>query len=180
MSAMYLEEHPDARVHIFNSCSASSGEVLTALKIQELASSGKDFETVVSRTSRYINEMQTLFVLENLDNLRKNGRLTRLQSIVTDTLKIKLLMGSTPEGEICKRGQALSMKQALGKMISMMASDENHAGRTLCITHCNCLERAFYLKEQALKSCRFHDVIICETGGISTVYANDGGIVAAY
>ena len=178
--AMYLEEHPDARVHIFNSCSASSGEVLTALKIQELASSGKDFETVVSRTSRYINEMQTLFVLENLDNLRKNGRLTRLQSIVTDTLKIKLLMGSTPEGEICKRGQALSMKQALGKMISMMASDENHAGRTLCITHCNCLERAFYLKEQALKSCRFHDVIICETGGISTVYANDGGIVAAY
>ncbi len=53
-------------------------------------------------------------------------------------------------------------------------------GRTLCITHCNCLERAFYLKEQALKSCRFDDVIICETGGISTVYANDGGIVAAY
>ena len=178
--AMYLEEHPEAHVHIFNSCSASSGEVLIALKIQELASSGKDFDTVVGRTSRYISEMETLFVLENLDNLRKNGRLTRLQSIVTDTLKIKLLMGATPEGEICKRGQALSIKQALGKMISMMASDEKHAGRTLCITHCNCLDRAFYLKEQALKSCRFHDVIICETGGISTVYANDGGIIAAY
>ena len=174
------EEHPEKNIHVFNSCSASSGEVLAALKIQELAAAGKDFETVVSRTSRYINEMETLFVLENLDNLRKNGRLTRLQSIVTDTLKIKLLMGATPEGEICKRGQALSMKQALGKMISMMAADEKHAGRTLCITHCNCLERAFYLKEQALKSCRFHDVIICETGGISTVYANDGGIVAAY
>ena len=174
------EESPERNVHVFNSCSASSGEVLIALKIQELAQSGMDFTTVVSQVSRYINEMETYFVLETLDNLRKNGRLTRVQSLVTSTLHIKLLMGATPEGEICKRGQALSMKQALGKMISMMAADEKHAGRTLCITHCNCLERAFYLKEQALKSCRFHDVIICETGGISTVYANDGGIVAAY
>ena len=48
-----------------------------ALKIQELAQSGMDFTTVVSQVSRYINEMETYFVLETLDNLRKNGRLTR-------------------------------------------------------------------------------------------------------
>lgn len=177
---MYLEEHPDAHVHIFNSCSASAGEVLIALKIRELAMSGMGFAAVVSAVSRFINEMETMFVLEDLDNLKKNGRLSKLQSIVTSTLKIKLLMGATPEGEIYKRGQALSMKQALSKMVSIMAGDGKHAGRTLCIAHCNCLERAFYLKELALKGCQFRDVIICETGGISTVYANDGGIVTAY
>lgn len=48
-----------------------------ALKIQELAQVGMDFTTVVSQVSRYINEMETYFVLETLDNLRKNGRLTR-------------------------------------------------------------------------------------------------------
>lgn len=177
---LYLEEHPDAHVHIFNSCSASAGEVLIALKLQELAGSGMDFYTVVDHVSRYIEGMNTLFVLEDLDNLRKNGRLTGLQSLVTGTLKIKLLMGATPEGDICKRGQALSMKQALGKMVSILSSDEGHKGRPLCITHCNCLERAFYLKEQVLKACQFQDVVICETGGISTVYANDGGIIVAY
>lgn len=46
--------------------------------------------------------------------------------------------------------------------------------------HCNCLERAFYLKELALKQCRFEQVVISDTGGIATVYANDGGVVAAY
>ena len=177
---LWLEEHPNARVHIFNSCSASAGEVLVALKIQELACSGMDFTTVVSHVSRYINEMETYFVLETLDNLRKNGRLTRLQNIVTSTLRIKLLMGSTPEGEICKRGQAMSIRQALSKMVDIMASDPSHKGKTLCITHCNCLERAFQLKEMALKSCQFSEILICETGGISTVYANDGGIVAAF
>ncbi len=177
---LFLEDHPGTRVHIFNSCSASSGEVLVALKILELAQSGMDFNVVVQQTSHFIQEMETLFVLENLDNLRKNGRLTRLQNIITSTLKIKLLMGATPEGEICKRGQALSVKQALGKMTELMSKDESHVGRTLCITHCNCLERAFLLKELALKSCQFREVFICETGGISTVYANDGGIIAAY
>ena len=37
---LFLEDHPGTRVHIFNSCSASSGEVLVALKILELAQSG--------------------------------------------------------------------------------------------------------------------------------------------
>ncbi|WP_130871134.1 DegV family protein [Intestinimonas massiliensis (ex Afouda et al. 2020)] len=177
---LWLEEHPEANVHIFNSCSASAGEVLVALKIQELAQSGMDFTTVVAQVSRYIEEMDTMFVLENLDNLRKNGRLSRMQSLVTSTLRIKLLLGSTPEGEICKRGQAMSVKQALGKMVSIMAADPNHAGRRLAIVHCNCLDRAYYLRELALKQCRFSDILISETGGISTVYANDGGVVAAY
>ena len=177
---LWLEEHSNARVHIFNSCSASAGEVLVALKIQELACSGMDFTTVVSHVSRYINEMETYFVLETLDNLKKNGRLTKTQALVTSTLKIKLLMGATPEGEICKRGQALSVKQDLSKMVSLMAADPKHAGRRLAITHCNCLERAFYLKELALKQCRFEQVVISDTGGIATVYANDGGVVAAY
>lgn len=177
---LWLEEHPEANVHIFNSCSASAGEVLVALKIQELAQSGMDFTTVVAQVSRYIEEMDTMFVLENLDNLRKNGRLSRMQSLVTSTLRIKLLLGSTPEGEICKRGQAMSVKQALGKMASIMAADPNHVGRRLAIVHCNCLDRAYYLRELALKQCRFSDILISETGGISTVYANDGGVVAAY
>lgn len=140
--SLWLEDHPNSNVHIFNSCSASAGEVLVALKIQELAQSGMDFTTVVSQVSRYINEMETYFVLETLDNLRKNGRLTRVQSLVTSTLHIKLLMGATPEGEICKKGQAMSIKQALSKMVSLMAADPKHEGRRLSIVHCNCLERA--------------------------------------
>ena len=178
--SIWLEEHPESRVHIFNSCSASAGEVLVALKLQELAQSGMDFTTVVDQVSRYINEMETYFVLETLDNLRKAGRLTRVQSIVTSTLRIKLLMGATPEGEICKKGQAMSVKQALNKMVALMADDLKHVGKRLSIVHCNCLERAFYVKELAMRQCRFDEILVSDTGGISTMYANDGGIVVAY
>ena len=178
--SIWLEDHPGANVHIFNSCSASAGEVLVALRIQELAQSGMDFTTVVDQVSRYINEMETYFVLETLDTLRKAGRLNRVQSIVTSTLHIKLLMGATPEGEICKKGQAMSVKQALNKMVALMADDLKHVGKRLSIVHCNCLERAFYVKELAMKQCRFDEILVSDTGGIATMYANDGGVIVAY
>ena len=174
------EERPEAYVHVFNSCSASSGVVLVALKIRELASAGLPFKKVVREVEQFIYQMQTLFVLESLENLRKNGRLTKLQAVVTSALRIKLLCGATPEGEICKLGQALTVKQALTKMVDRMAADPAHQGRTLAICHCNCLERAFQVRDMVEAKCRFAAVHILEAGGITTVYADDGGIVAAY
>ena len=174
------EDHPNKNVYVFNSCSASSGEVLVALKVRELAESGAPFKHVVREVEQFIYQMQTMFVLETLENLRKNGRLTRLQSVITGALKIKLLMGGTPEGEIYKIGQMLSMKQALSKMVDRMAADPAHEGRTLVICHCNCLDRAFQVKAMAEQRCKFAHILILEAGGITSVYANDGGIVTAY
>lgn len=178
--ALWLEDHPNARIHIFNSCSAAAGEVRIALKLRELAESGLDFQTVVQECSRYIASMNTLFVLEDLDHLRKNGRLTGALSVVTGALRIKLLMGATPQGEIKKVGQALSVKQALSRMVSLIADDPNHEGKDLSIVHCNNRERAFYVRDLAQKACKFKDILITDARGVTTVYANDGGIVVAY
>ena len=177
---LFEEEYPQKNVHVFNSCSAVSGEVLVALKIRELAEAGYPFKHVVRETEEFIYRMQTFFVLENLDNLRKNGRLTKLQSVVTGALKIKLFMGATKEGEICKLGQALSVKQALGKLVDYVAKDLDHEGRVCALCHCNAPERAMQVKQLLEQRCQFKDILILEAGGVTTVYANDGGIVVAY
>ena len=178
--AIWLEEHPEAHIHIFNSCSAAAGEVAVAMKLLEIAGSGLDFQTVVDKASQFISSMTTYFVLEDLEHLRKNGRLTGALAIVTEALRIKLLMGATPEGQIKKVGQALSVKQALTRMVNLMAADPGHKGRTLSIVHCNNLDRALYVRELVLKSCQFKDILISEARGVTTVYANDGGIVVAF
>ena len=177
---IFREEHPDRNIHVFNSCSASAGETHIALTLSRLASSGMPFGEVVAEMDRRIAQMNTLFVLENLDVLRKAGRLTRVQSLVTGALRVKLVMGSTPQGEIMRHGQALSIKQALNKLCAIMAADQRHRGRLLCISHCLCRERAEYLRALAFKTCDFADVRIEEARGISSFYANSGGIVAAY
>lgn len=178
--AIYREEGGPANVHVFNSRSASAGQVQIALLIRELAERGVAFEQVVEQVEAYISRMQTTFVLENLENLRKNGRLTKVQSLVTGALRVKLLMGATEKGEIRKLGQGLSIRQTLARMVSHMAECADHGGRRLVVAHCNCLERAEYVCELARQRCQFSEILIVSTGGISTVYANDGGVVAAY
>lgn len=179
-AALLREEQPERNIHIFNSCSASAGEVLLARNIFELARSGMEFSEVVRQADQTVREMNTLFVLENLDNLKKNGRLTKVQALLTGALRIKLVMGSTPEGEICKHAQALSIRQALGKLVEIMRNDPLHVGKQLVISHCHCLERANVLRDMVEKSCVFDRVLITATSGLSTYYANAGGIVAAY
>ena len=177
---MMEEDQPEVNVHIFNSCSAVCGETQIAMKIKELAETGMPFKKVVREVEQFISRMKTLFVLENLENLRKNGRLTKLQAVVTGALKIKLFCHATPEGEIGKVGQALTVKQALTKMVDKAANDPDHVGRPLVISHCNCLERAFQVKAMLESKCQFSEILITGAGGITTVYAYDGGIVIAY
>lgn len=100
--------------------------------------------------------------------------------MITEALRVKLFMGATREGEITKLGQGLSIRQTLARMVSTVAADSDHIGRRLVIAHCNCHERAVYLREQFAEKCRFCEILIVPTGGISSVYAYDGGTIIAY
>ncbi len=57
---------------------------------------------------------------------------------------------------------------------------DNLEGKFLVIAHCNCVERAMAIKDKALELYTFKDIFVVEMRGISSVYANDGGIVIAY
>ena len=175
---LYLEDHPDAKVHVFNSCSASIGQTLIGLKIQELEEQGLSFEEVVEQTESYIRSQNTWFVLENLETLRKNGRLGTVKALVATALKIKPLMGATPEGTIIQLDQARGMNKALVKMVDVIAEKiEDAEKKTLAISHCKCPKRAQMVKDALMKRVPFRDVVILDTRGVSTMYANDGGII---
>ncbi len=177
---LMLEDVPDAKIYVFNTCTAVCGEALVALKVKELAESGLPWDQVIRETEKYIYEQQTVFVLENLENLRKNGRLTRLQAVITGALRIKLLLGATPEGEICRLSQALTVKQALGKLVDRIAADPKHVGKTAGLCQVNCPQRAAQVRQMLEEKCQFKEILMMEGRGVTTVYADDGGIVVAY
>lgn len=178
---MYLEDHPDAKIHVFDSCSASSGEFLLAKRIVEMKEAGASFEEVVEKVSAYSKEKKTKFVLESLDTLRKNGRLTGIKGLLAEALNIKPIMAGTLEGNIEKIGQARGINKALVSLAEYIAKDAGNAEeKVLCIAHCNNPERAEKVKELILEKVTFKEVCIVGMGGVSSLYANDGGIIIAY
>ncbi len=176
--SLYIEEKGEKQIHVFDSKSASVGETLIAMKIQECEEAGMAFEEVVEAVETYISRQNTYFVLETLETLRKNGRLSNLKAFVASALNIKPVMGSTDEGEICQLDQARGMNKALDKMIqAMLGKVQDCETKILAIAHCNCPQRAKSIVEKLEKLAKFKDIFVVDTAGISSMYANDGGII---
>ncbi len=174
------EENENLKIHVFNSRSSSIGETLIVKKIVECEEAGMSFERVVETVELYISTQHTYFVLENLETLRKNGRLSKAKAFVASALKIKPVMGSTPEGDIVQLDQARGINKALMKMVDAVVNDAQHVEqKTLAVSHCNCPERAEMVKEALLSRLAVKDVFVLDTQGVSSMYANDGGIIIA-
>lgn len=177
---MYRESHPDKNIRVFDSQSASVGQTLIAMKINELAGSGLSFDEVNKQIDQFISHQGTKFVLETLEILRKNGRLSRVTATAANILNIKPVMTGVA-GEIEKLTQTRGMKKAIQKLAEAVAGDVvEPQKRILAIAHCNNRERAEYTKEEILKLVPFKDVYITDTAGISSLYAADGGIIVSY
>ncbi len=177
---LYLEKHPNKKISVIDSRSAAAGQTLIALCILQAKEAGADFEETVGRAMKFRDEMKTKFVLENLDNLRKNGRLSNITAALCSVLNIKPVMCGV-EGVIEKLDQARGMTKALSKMAKYIEEDVVDAkNRIFAITHCNCRERAEFVRDMVMGRVPFRDSIIVEAAGVSSMYANDGGIVVAY
>ena len=174
------EEKPGRKIHIFNSKSASIGQTLIVMKIQECEEAGYSFEKVIETVDEYIAGQHTFFVLDNLETLRKNGRLSKVKALVASALKIKPVMGSTDEGNICQLDQARGINRALVKMAGQIAEKtQNSEEKVLAISHCNCHERAILLKNALQEKMPLKNIVVLDTAGVSSMYANDGGVIVA-
>jgi DegV family protein with EDD domain len=178
---MYLGDHPNANIEIFDSRSASSGETLIARQIINMENDHVVFSEICSSVQASIGKQHTRFVLEDLTFLRKNGRLSRLKSFLAETFHIVPILSATKEGEIESSGEVRGVKNAFQKLISLIKEDiALRMPKIMVISHCNNYERALEIKKEIQAT--FHNIIveIASTGGIATLYAGNRGIVISY
>ena len=177
--SLYEEEYGKKNILVLDSKSASSGQLNIAMYIRELCDQGLEFDEICEKAAAYRDRMNTYFVLESLDTLKKNGRLTGLQAFFATKLNIKPVMGAD-NGTIIKLDQARGIQKALQRMAEIAVKE---AGTTkdkrLVIAHCKAPERAQSMKEKLCSMAEFKEVVITDTCGVSTVYANDGGVILA-
>ncbi len=177
--SLYEEEYGKKNILVLDSKSASSGQLNIAMYIRELCDQGLEFDEICEKAAACRDRMNTYFVLESLDTLKKNGRLTGLQAFFATKLNIKPVMGAD-NGTIIKLDQARGIQKALQRMAEIAVKE---AGTTkdkrLVIAHCNAPERAQFMKEKLCSMAEFKEVVITDTCGVSTVYASDGGVILA-
>ena len=181
---MVLERSPEKKIHIFDSESASAGETLIALMLRDRIDGGHSFEDIVAEMTAFIARMKTRFVLEDLSNLVKNGRISKVAGLLSGMLSLRPIMGDDGHGSIAAIEKVRGTQNAMRRLVELIAEGTREAAAsslTMVLSYCNCPERALMLKKEFLEKCAaLREVILVPTSGLSTVYAYDGGIVLAY
>ncbi len=174
---LYHEAYGEKNIYVVDSKSASCGETQIALKLMELEEAGLSFEEITEKIEEFVKNLNTYFVLDNLDTLRKNGRMSRVKALVASTLSIKPVMGAD-DGTIVQRGQSVGIKKALAKMAELVMKEAvEPEKKRIMISHCNAPERAQLVKEQLEGKMPVKEILIIDMAGLSSLYANDGGII---
>lgn len=167
--------------HVFDSKSASAGQLLIVMKLRELISSGIEKMEIIKKVDDFIKKMKTFFVLENLDNMVKNGRMGKIAGLIAGVLNIRLVLRADGNGEIALFSKARGAQQSVIRLAETIGETcQDTKDRILAITHCNNIEQVNKLIGIVKEKYAFKQIVVAPTKGLSGMYANEGGIIIAF
>ena len=158
---IYLEEHPDTKIHVIDSLSAGGEVDLIVRKLNHLVAEGLDFDQVVNAITAYQSKTKLLFVLAKVDNLVKNGRLSKLVGT------LELLQKA--------RGQKKAIKAAFDELLKA-----GYAGGHITIAHRNNEKFIEQFSELVREKFAQASIEVLPTSGLCSFYAEEGGLLMGY
>ncbi len=178
---LFIQEHPEKFIHIFDSKGSSVRETLIARKIGELIDQRLSEHEIVAEVSHYIEKMHFYFQLGSLETMIKNGRVSRLKGTIATVLNIRPILCANAFGEAELVENVRGENKAIEKLAALVGeSCQDHASRILGISHCEALEKAEKLKIAIEERYPFKEVFIVATRGLSSLYMSRGGITLGF
>ncbi len=176
---MFLEDHPQANILLIDSLSAGGEMDLITLEINRLIAEGNSFQDLSEKVTAYRAKTKLLFILAKVDNLVKNGRLSKLVGAVVGLLNIRMVGEASAEGKLellqKPRGQKKAVQSGIHEMLKA-----GYKGGKIVITHLN-NEKICHQLIDGLKE-HFPNLVatIVPTSGLCSYYAEEGGILMGY
>jgi len=173
---VYMDANPGKKVYIFDSFSAGPEMAMIAEKIAEFASAGCGFDAVVEKVEAYQNEVHTLFCLESLTNLARNGRVNPAVAKIAGVLGIRVI-GDANMGQITPIHKARGHKKAMQTIVEMMEERGFYDGALIRVAACFAESQANDLKELVLAKWPNTRFVLESTKGLCSYYAEVGGLI---
>ena len=176
---MLKEEDENVNIHVINTLSAGGQNDLFLLKINELIREGLSFNQVVARMNEYQKNTKLIFALEKVDNLVKNGRLSKLAAAVVGLLNMRMVGEASKEGTLHLLHKVRGDKKAVAAVVDEMIKAGYKGGRAV-ITHRNNENICKKIEEKLSEKFSNIEFISVPTSGICSFYGEEGGILLGY
>lgn len=178
-----MEEDPAKKIYVLDTLSVSAAAVLMIDKAAELIEGGEHtFDQITHELTKMRENTHLRFLLQDLSNLVKTGRMSKVKGAIASALSIKLICGDNGEGEIKQYAKSIGMKKALPMLAEYPGEKVLTHGKDIpvVITHCYNEEEAKSLKNMLEALHGLTNIKILPMRGLASFYANDKGIIMAY
>lgn len=155
-----LSERPGVDVRIVDTTLASTGEaalVFSALEMQELGATIDEVEAW-AKESRSLVHVE--FMVDDLEYLRRGGRISSIVSIAGSLLDVKPLISIDLEGKLSVVGTARGRKKALKALVNRFAENvDRNRPMMAFVGHADC-ERDMKRVEKMIREAGFDPLFV--------------------
>ncbi len=176
---VYESENPGKRVFVLDTRSAGPEMAFVVDKLKELITQELPFDTITERILDYHKNIHTLFCLQSMTNLARNGRVNPAVAKIAGMLGIQVT-GDVKHGTITPVHKVRGEKKALQTILDMMEEKGIFDGAKVRVAHCYAPEKAqalFDLVSTRFPNCQFH---MEPCGGLCSFYAEAGGLMIGF
>ena len=177
-SREFAEEHPDSKIHIFDTLTAGPEMAMMVEKIAALVDEGLSFQEIVAGVQEYQNHCHILFCLESMNNLARNGRVNPAVAKLASVLGIRAC-GEAQDGQIVPTQKPRGQKKATETLAAMIRERGFSDASWLRIAHCFGQTQAQLLVDAVKKDFPNARYTIEPTTGLCSFYAEEGGLMIA-
>ena len=175
----YMEENPGRKVFIIDSLSTGPEMMMIVEKIRQCEAEGDDFDTTLEKVLAYHNNNHTLFCLESMLNLARNGRVPMAVAKVAGMLGIRVV-GDVEHGEITPVHKPRGAKKATEMLVEMLKERGFYDGAQLRVAHCFAETQALALRDAVLEQFPNTRFTLEPTTALCSFYAEQGGMIIGF
>ncbi|MBR0133204.1 MAG: DegV family EDD domain-containing protein [Lachnospiraceae bacterium] len=173
---IYLEDHPDAKIHVFDSLTTGPEMRLLVERIAELDKKGVSFEEVIEQAEEYVKTTGVFFSFKTLHNLAQNGRVGKVAAAAVGVLGLRIVGTGSEEGKLEMLAKRKGDNHAAAEIFHQL-EERGFLGGKIRICHADNEELAKKYERQFKKRWPDVDFLAYPARGLVSYYAERGGII---
>lgn len=161
------EEFKNKTIELIDSKNATLGEGLLVLEAIEMQKDGYSFEEITERIKKLVPKVNSFFTVEDLQALKRGGRISSLAASVGGILSIKPVLNVDENGKLAARSKAKGRRKAINSLVEYTKQMYNpEESEKAYITHADSIEDANTLRDLLLKETNLKDISIYNLGAV--------------
>lgn len=174
-----MEEHPQMKILVVDTLSASLGEALLIMKAVSMRKEGRTIQETAQELEAMVPNLCVQFTVDDLNHLCRGGRLSKTTAVLGTMINIKPILYIDAEGRLVALSKVRGRKKSIQTLVDNM---EARLGAfrekqiVIGIVHGDCEEEALLLRRMVEERFGYRDFLIRPIGPSIGAHSGPGAL----